>query len=882
MFVVILVIGIWSTVACVTGRLLFRMHRSGVFRLRTALLWVMAGLAFGAVYLRPHEDIFGGQDQGAYLNAAVTFARTKTLKHVDPLLVAVPEAQRAEFHYRSSRSGLPTLTHVLRLESIDSARQVPWFQPGFSLLLALPALVGFPAGCLLVTPVVTILAGLSLMALSLALWPGRRGHAVSLLTFLLMPLVVWHGRNARAEVAASYFLVSGVALLAHWLRGHRVARMDAVLAGLCLGVAPLFHLMALPLTALLCATLVVRIGMGGYGRRDALLYGVFVGGALFGVQTVWVADPYRLRALVTAPLTVACVVAAVVLLLGVGWLWRRVCRPVALQRRGRAAVTVAWILGGLCLALLVFRQGSMGGRGVFSSGFFLHVLGLVDMPGFVHIVRIPLALTALAGWCLWIVQSRDDRLSRTVALSAFICSLMGGVVVSSLGYTSRYMMLYLAPSVSLCLTAVVMAGQELRNQLARWCTNVAMGLVALSCAWAIYVQWPMVVERDYPGYAAFVQRAAQPLRGGLVLCESSRIATAFKHLVGLDVLGIDTASHRDYAGIEAGWQCVMVRFPERPAFFVTPFAAVPLSERFDFEACGAYHYEGERLRSSATAMNERSTPLEKRLFVYRMRPPVPRADAPTAFTRDIPMVGSMGLRRFHTSRMVSPNQEGVRVPTSPSVPLRVDALREVETSDPVGLVLVSDKAPRLVGREGVSIPVHPLRAPWWLAVGTRTALDAGLSIASADSPVYLVDCWRLGPVARPLAGWMAGQKVEAIALPAVRGRWMAQGAEILLPERSAGTLFAVLIKVSPADEALEPHLRLTVGNQASRAFALEPSSGKLRWYFIHDENQEISGPSQEWVRMAMNPPYRVQRRQSSVVRVGVLAGACSLPLTSKP
>ncbi|MBT3192517.1 MAG: hypothetical protein HN341_08175 [Verrucomicrobia bacterium] len=862
-----------------TGRLLQHVWRSGgAPGLRGCLLGLLVALLFGAAYFRPHEDLFGGQDQGAYLNAAVTFARTKALKHVDPLLAAVAEEDRAAFHFRSSRSGLPTLMHALRLERDTSARQVPWFQPGFSLLLALPALFGCPTGCLYVTPLLAMLVGFSLFALSLALWPARRAHVIALLAFLAMPLVVWHGRNARAEIAASYFLVSGVACLAHWIRAGRERKWDAVLAGVCLGLAPLFHIMTAPVLALIVAALIVRIGLGCL-RRDYPLYGVLLGASLFGAQSLWITDPYKLSPLISNPYVIACAS----LLAAVLWSVGRGCRrlpSLSLTGFQRTALGAALVVFGVILVVGIHRLGCSDGRSLFESGRFLRVLGLVDLPGFVHLVRLPLAVVALFGWCCWVFCGRDDALSSGIAVSALLFSLVGGVVSASLGYSSRYMMLYLAPFVAMSLAAAIMACRAGSDAFAVWRIRGVATLVLFSILWAVRVQWPMVAERDYPDYTCFVQRVARPLQGGIVLCESSRVATALKHVAGIDVLAIDTGSCRDYARIETGWQSVMAAFPDRPVFFVSPFDSAPVSEVFDFKACEPFRYEGSRLRSSATKMRDESSPVEKQLFVYRMFPASPRLDSTAPFVRDIPQVSSMGVRRFHDCRPTSPNQKGVRLPSETGEWLRLGDFQGTEGSDRVGLVFVSDSEPRVEGADGGELSVLPLQSPWWLAVGPQTAVEAGIRSLQSKSPVFLVDCWLLSSRPRPLVGWDRNHELKALALDAVSSRWMAQGAAILLPERSPGTMFALLIKLSLAEEAVDPQLRLATRSGVSSTFAADSRAGQLRWFFLNSENCAASTPHWDWVRMAMHPPARVSG--TGAARVGVLASACALPLTAPP
>ncbi|MBT3294335.1 MAG: hypothetical protein HN919_07255 [Verrucomicrobia bacterium] len=883
MVVIGLIAALWAVILAAVARIVAGNFDAAVMRKGYAgvvlLLLALASIA----YFRPHEDVFGGQDQGAYINAAVTFARTKTLKHVDPLLDVVPEAQRTGFHYRSSLSGLPTLAHVLRLEAVDSARQVPWFQPSFSLILALPALCGWSDGVLYVSPLLTLLIALALWGLAHQLWAGRSAGLIAAATFLASPLLLWHGRNARAELPALLFLVCGASLLLQAIRPRPGRRSwDWALAGLCFGLAPLSHITAAPMSLLAGLVLLVLIRRGHRHGWLALAFLVAMA-LLFVGQTLWITDPYGLAGalrvcgqhsglwiVLLGAITVGAAMLALPLPLAVA-VARRTWLVPALQW-GLAIVGVGWL----------FAVARIGPNRLFGAGSALRIVGLADLAGFVEIAGPAAAICMLLGWLVLVLGSGAGWARRVaVAVILLPCATLGGVISSGLLYGSRYMLIAIAPLAALSLVGLFMWLQSWSCRC-RWCRWCLTGFVALACLWGVYAQRPLLFERDYPGLNAFIRRVAAPMRGGLVLCEYSRVAAPLKYLAGLDLLGIDSETQRDYTAIEIGWAGIMVAHPGRAAYFVTPYATPPLSERFTFEPKGIFTYSGARLRSGASEVDAASSPLTKQLHVYRMHPPTPPANPTQPFTRAIPPISSMGLRRFHDNRMVGPNQRGIVVPVRPAPPLRIGALSSPSAPVRIGLVLVSDTAPCLTDATAAPIQVLPLQPPWWLAVADQTTLAEGLSSAPAGPAVRLVDVWKLGATPQPLTNWADGLELQAVDLPSTPGRWMAQGAEILLPERASGTLFALLIKVRSADDAVDPRLRLTVAGGGSRVFALDPASGAMRWYFVNSENGKESDLDYRWVRMAMRPPYRVRIGRSMGARVGVLAAACSLPLTTEP
>ena len=203
--------GLWLLLAVALGRAI-RCLDDDPARARTAGWGVLAALVLAVpLYFRPHEELLGGEDPGAYINSAATFARTGQIRYIDPLLAQVPPAQRGAFLY-GHELFLKTKDACLWVKDLKRAEIGPWFQPAYAVLLSLPLkyLPGWYA--LYGAPLLTLLAALALAALGAQLFGRRRGGLLTLLFFLLLPVVLWNGRSPRAEWGAVLFFWLALAL----------------------------------------------------------------------------------------------------------------------------------------------------------------------------------------------------------------------------------------------------------------------------------------------------------------------------------------------------------------------------------------------------------------------------------------------------------------------------------------------------------------------------------------------------------------------------------------------------------------------------------------------------------------------------------------------
>ena len=147
--------------------LLWRLWQIGsgdiVWERRRRIVWAVLLLLAAALFFRPHEDIFGGQDTGAYLNGSVAFAREGGLSYCDPLLAELSADERAPFlttkHYTSKY-------HCLWLPDPAKPEMRTWFQPAYPIMAGILTHIA-PAGIVLfVIPLLAICAGLAIRSLA--------------------------------------------------------------------------------------------------------------------------------------------------------------------------------------------------------------------------------------------------------------------------------------------------------------------------------------------------------------------------------------------------------------------------------------------------------------------------------------------------------------------------------------------------------------------------------------------------------------------------------------------------------------------------------------------------------------------------------------------
>lgn len=336
-------------------------------RPRPRVLAGYAALAAGLALLlfRPDEEIETGEDAAAYFNAALSLAQRQRMLFSDPALVELYPEERPLFRY-GHPAFLQTKDAVLWANDPDWSRVGPHFLPAYSIILSIPATLGFTYAAFWTSPLFAILVGGLLARLAFWLTGKRLAGWTAFFLFILNPAVIWNARCLRAEWPAAFLLLAGLTVwLARNVKRIEISPGPAFLAGLALSAAGWFHILSF---YALIPTVLVSLRVT---RRSAFWKywwaGLLPGVGLFFAQIIWIADPYGLKIVWADPTAREFVLSAsglvLVAVLGSRWLSRRARRrprPGGFEP-GRA-VGALLSLEYLLLTLLILRY--RGDRGM--------------------------------------------------------------------------------------------------------------------------------------------------------------------------------------------------------------------------------------------------------------------------------------------------------------------------------------------------------------------------------------------------------------------------------------------------------------------------------------------------------------------------------------
>ena len=101
----IIALFLWIICLALAFRLFQYFYKETKWNNPEKIIWPILLILSVILLFRPHEDIYGGQDPGSYLNSAVSFARHGTVIYTDPLLSQVNKEQRHLFFYGHRKFG---------------------------------------------------------------------------------------------------------------------------------------------------------------------------------------------------------------------------------------------------------------------------------------------------------------------------------------------------------------------------------------------------------------------------------------------------------------------------------------------------------------------------------------------------------------------------------------------------------------------------------------------------------------------------------------------------------------------------------------------------------------------------------------------------------
>lgn len=779
---------------------------------------------FTVALLRPHEDILGGDDHGAYLNASASYLRNDAFKIKDELLERVEPEVRDDFLYYGHGSGVRTPFHALRLPG-DGPETSPWFQIGFPLLLAAGMRLGGSAtAALYVTPILAIMTGIAVSALAGTLFRRKGAETLAMTLYLSNPLVFWHARYVRAEIPAAFFVVAGLVFFFRSLPRTSRGTLYLVLSAVAFGLSVFMH--ATAWLIVLPVAFVAGFHMMA-GRKKYLGFLLIV--ALFGwgfvFQMAYIVDWYGVRNLCrhliewALPLNVA---------LGLGLSaayysakhkpFSRIERTV----RRNPRFWGAWILGLAGAAFLATaRLSSEGAR-------FFGLLNFTDLSGFVGLVSWPIVFMALVGWAGAVFYPSDRSLGmRRGTLMLLLPGVCFGYVVSSYMYGARYFVLYQTTLLVLGLSAFcVLTG--------RWIPRLQSVLPRATCFLLVAAQLAfrphLYVQTDFKGLADFYENLVAANRldeNSLLLVEYSRIGTPLKHCFGIPALGLDNEFTLDYGDALRNWREIMRQWPARDAYFLTPFHYRPQSEYFTFEEVWQGRYAGDHLARRRHGVPTRIVPwkLEPTLYRMRLREASPRSPVPriSGEISSLPVgEGNMGFRDFAfcvEKDAVSVSGRPVEDDAFLEVPIAPNEF-SVDTADLWWIFLnrgdlenppktVTFREDGIVSRR----PLHDMGGGWLGAYSERGENVRELAIrASEGSSLLLTQTLGLGsnPSGRM---WMTGDpRAVQVEAPGFVARWACRNARLLAPSSLAGG-HLLLFAVVPSE--IEGEVELKVGSERS-------------------------------------------------------------------
>jgi len=632
-----------------------RLLRIGNGTIRSPWLELLILLLFAALLIfRPHEDIFGGEDPGSYINSGITYNRQKQLFYIDELLSKVPPEIRPSFYYGHSEYGL-TKDACLWIRNADLAMVGPHFQPAYPLMIATAVRMGVSSWALFIVPLFAIFTALALRALAFQTIPHRWAGIIAFILYICAPLTVWHGRCARPEIIACFMFFAGCALtLQVWQSRPWRNPIDLALGALCIGVAPFFHITAWLLV--IPAVLAVIIAVIFRGREDFMPYLLIVGlmTAAFYAQTIHVTNYYSVKRFLDLIFLRPQMIAAGFILLTVLALVTKRIRRSGSNSEAPAQSSLSLflcllfgiVLISFLMSLIFFRQ--IYGDIPILGRPIRHYLYLTDFRVVANMLSIPIMVLILAGLIVWLTGRADKRAYRVIFVMVLFPAVMLTGNINDFMMT-RYLMVAFIPLAALFLTALIVS--VLPRETGVWKPVI---LCALLCVIAVNQRSLLITTTEHKGFCRFLRPYVEVIKAneGMLLCEYSRIAAPLEHFFGVPTLGLDNERQTDYEPMEKAWAGIMKSGPERSAFFITPYHT-PVSAYFDFEPIFTDSFQDCRLEQARQSLPTKVGKSELTLRLYRMKlkqlkQPIKDSVIPPTIIK--PDAGNMGLRHFANVR----------------------------------------------------------------------------------------------------------------------------------------------------------------------------------------------------------------------------------------
>ncbi|MDO9542832.1 MAG: hypothetical protein Q7J98_10985 [Kiritimatiellia bacterium] len=649
----------------------YRLLRIGRATTRFQWLGLVILLCFAVLLLfRPHEDIFGGEDPGSYINSGISYNRQKQLFYVDELLSKVPPKIRPYFYYGHAGYGA-TKDACLWIRNAGLAMVGPHFQPAYPLLIAAANRISPNSWALFVVPLFTILTALALRALASQTIPYRWAGLIVFILYVFNPLIIWHGRCARPEIIAAFMFFAGGALtLQAWQSRPWKNMPDILLGAACLGAAPFFHITAWALVIPVVLAVVIIILFKE--RNDFLPYLIIIGLMMYAfyVQTTSITDYYTVkRFLDLIFLRPGIIAAGFILLMAAAFIIKYLRHSRFKPEPSPAAPASSLLSLSFGLVLIAFLMSLFFFRQIYGDFPVLgrpikHYLYLTDFRVVVNMLSVPVMLLILAGLIAWLTGRAEKRDYRIILALVLLPAVMLTGNIHDFMMT-RYLMVAFIPVSALFLTALIAFVLPARSGL--W---GALFLSAIICVLAVNKRSHLITTTEHKGFCRFLRPYAEVIKTnkGMLLCEYSRIAAPLEHFFGVPTLGLDNERQTDYEPMEKAWADIMKSEPERAAYFMTPYQA-PRSAYFDFEPIFNNSFQDCRLAQARQSLPVKVGKSELTLQLYRLKlkQPQPQIQKPVRPPTIIkPDAGNMGWRHFANVRNEPFSNQGAELKPDPS------------------------------------------------------------------------------------------------------------------------------------------------------------------------------------------------------------------------
>ena len=869
MMIVFTGLAIW-VLAGISFLMLWKKEELPIDRPRATILLAVIAILLSCVFLfRPHEDIFGGEDPGSYLNSSVTYLRQGSLFYTDPLLSQIPAEGRSLFLYGDAKFG-KTKDACLWIRDMEKAKIGPWFLPAYPIMMSTVAVIN-PRLVLYVVPLFALLTAIVLGILAVRLTGQIVGAPLVFALYLLNPLTAWHARCPRPEIIASFFFFLGWALLVGaWQNRQRGAFLNIMLSAICLNLAPFFHITAFFGTLPTLAVIIVLVVLGK--KEFFICIPVWLIGLLgFMCYTKYITDPYfigiHFEFFLSYPIwLITAIIAGLLLARGIHLRLSR--KPEFATPSGTAVprtfnllfllriVLTLLVVGGI---VLLFVQPAWGQLDFLprKGGF----LKLTDFNCIARLVSRLQAITALVGLAVLILRQDNATQSRLLLLVTLLPGLFFAGSMPNYMMDTRRLMLFVVPLISLSISALILL---LTARSGRWRSIVLIGCTCVLIAAAFRGRSHLYTSVDYAGFYRFLKPIARNIteRNGYLLAEYSRIAAPFEHFFGIRTLSLDNEQKSDYQIPELIWRrYVMEKEPDRKVFFLTPYQP-PVSDLFDFIPVHEATYFGSHLSGRQGHIPpSRDYGLMLRLYEMRLTNGKREHSLFTngQYCRKFDQ-GNMGLRRFANIQTRSWSTSGHRLGKDQLLELNIDQRINGEPVTEVLFFLHLKEEKALASWTGITVnfedggktdaKCHYLDNAWWLTRVCVPACNAKCRLTvSSDQPALLCQV-----KARTL------HTINEIEIPAERleeekmipfhARWARDKAQLLITmdrERPAD-LFLFL----KGTEISQGH-PLTVQGISGDSEALEIMPDKWRWYVL-PINPEPEKRDRGWITFTTDKP----------------------------